>query len=131
MQKTALKHGLVCLLYEKPFKGINGSGKHNNYSLVTSEGENLLNPGDKPEEKDKPVLRAGTLREVPPYPADNLRALRDPGHPAGRELYLQSLLREQGLYPDIWNRGRGKHILHRKEGKAGAVPSGRREGHER
>ena len=48
MKKVADKHGLVCLLHEKPFEGINGSGKHNNWSLVTSDGDNLLNPGSTP-----------------------------------------------------------------------------------
>ncbi|MCI5727523.1 MAG: glutamine synthetase III [Clostridium sp.] len=50
MKKIALKHGLVCLLHEKPFDGVNGSGKHNNWSLSTDLGENLLEPGEKPEE---------------------------------------------------------------------------------
>ena len=49
MQKTAEKHGLVCLLHEKPFAGVNGSGKHNNWSLSTNLGENLLSPGKHPE----------------------------------------------------------------------------------
>ena len=48
MKKVADKHDLVCLLHEKPFEGINGSGKHNNWSLVTSDGDNLLNPGSTP-----------------------------------------------------------------------------------
>lgn len=48
MKKVADKHGLMCLLHEKPFEGINGSGKHNNWSLITSEGDNLLNPGRTP-----------------------------------------------------------------------------------
>ena len=49
MQKVAEKHGLVCLLHEKPFKGVNGSGKHNNWSISTNTGENLLSPGKHPE----------------------------------------------------------------------------------
>lgn len=48
MKKVAEKHGLVCLLHEKPFEGINGSGKHNNWSLITDDGVNLLNPGRTP-----------------------------------------------------------------------------------
>ena len=48
MKKVARRHGLVCLLHEKPFAGLNGSGKHNNWSMSTSEGENLLEPGDTP-----------------------------------------------------------------------------------
>ncbi len=50
MKKVAKKHGLVCLLHEKPFEGVNGSGKHNNWSLSTDTGLNLLDPGDTPEE---------------------------------------------------------------------------------
>ena len=50
MKKIARKHGLVCLLHEKPFAGINGSGKHNNWSLATTEGENLLDPSSKTED---------------------------------------------------------------------------------
>ena len=48
MEKVALKHGLVCLLHEKPFEGVNGSGKHNNWSMSTNDGQNLLDPGDTP-----------------------------------------------------------------------------------
>jgi glutamine synthetase len=48
MQNTARRYGLVCLLHEKPFAGVNGSGKHNNWSMGTDTGQNLLNPGDTP-----------------------------------------------------------------------------------
>ncbi len=48
MKRVALKHGLVCLLHEKPFEGVNGSGKHNNWSMATEEGLNLLDPGKEP-----------------------------------------------------------------------------------
>jgi glutamine synthetase len=50
MKKVALRHGLVCLLHEKPFAGVNGSGKHNNWSLSTNDGQNLLDPGRTPHE---------------------------------------------------------------------------------
>ena len=50
MQKVAAKHGLACLLHEKPFAGVNGSGKHNNWSLTTDTGINLLSPGETPHE---------------------------------------------------------------------------------
>ena len=50
MEKVALKHGLVCLLHEKPFAGVNGSGKHNNWSMATNDGQNLLDPGSTPME---------------------------------------------------------------------------------
>ena len=50
MKKVADRHGMVCLLHEKPFEGVNGSGKHNNYALSTDTGVNLLDPGDTPSE---------------------------------------------------------------------------------
>ena len=50
LKKKADKHGMACLLHEKPFQGVNGSGKHNNWSLVTDDGQNLLEPGDRPHE---------------------------------------------------------------------------------
>ncbi len=56
MQKTAKKHDLVCLLHEKPFHGVNGSGKHNNWSISTNTGINLLEPGDTPYENAQFLL---------------------------------------------------------------------------
>lgn len=56
MQKVATKHGLVCLLHEKPFAGVNGSGKHNNWSISTDTGVNLLSPGDTPYENAQFLL---------------------------------------------------------------------------
>ncbi len=56
MQKVARKHGLVCLLHEKPFAGVNGSGKHNNWSMATDEGANLLSPGETPYENAQFLL---------------------------------------------------------------------------
>ena len=56
MQKVAKKHGLVCLLHEKPFDGVNGSGKHNNWSISTNTGVNLLEPGDTPHENAQFLL---------------------------------------------------------------------------
>ena len=56
MQKVAAKHGLVCLLHEKPFAGVNGSGKHNNWSLTTDGGVNLLSPGETPYENAQFLL---------------------------------------------------------------------------
>lgn len=68
MKKVAQKHGLVCLLHEKPFEGINGSGKHNNWSMSTDDGLNLLNPGDSPENNTlfKLVL-AAVIKSVDDY----------------------------------------------------------------
>ena len=56
MKKTAARHGMVCLLHEKPFKGVNGSGKHDNWSLSTDSGENLLDPGSTPEDNAQFLL---------------------------------------------------------------------------
>ncbi|MBQ5355641.1 MAG: glutamine synthetase III, partial [Clostridia bacterium] len=56
MQKIAKRHDLVCLLHEKPFEGVNGSGKHNNWSIGTSDGVNLLTPGDTPAENAQFLL---------------------------------------------------------------------------
>ena len=56
MQKVAAKHGLVCLLHEKPFAGVNGSGKHNNWSITTDTGVNLLSPGETPYENAQFLL---------------------------------------------------------------------------
>ena len=56
MQKVAAKHGMVCLLHEKPFEGVNGSGKHNNWSLSTDTGVNLLSPGETPYENAQFLL---------------------------------------------------------------------------
>ncbi|QUH28323.1 glutamine synthetase III family protein [Vallitalea guaymasensis] len=56
IQKVAMRHDLVCLLHEKPFAGVNGSGKHNNWSLATDDGINLLNPGKTPEENARFLL---------------------------------------------------------------------------
>ena len=56
MQKVAKRHGLVCLLHEKPFSGVNGSGKHNNWSIATNTGVNLLTPGETPYENAQFLL---------------------------------------------------------------------------
>ncbi len=56
MKKVARRHGLVCLLHEKPFAGVNGSGKHNNWSMSTDKGENLLEPGKTPESNAQFIL---------------------------------------------------------------------------
>jgi glutamine synthetase len=69
MRRTAEKYGLVCLLHEKPFAGINGSGKHNNWSMATDTGENLLNPGDNPHDNAQfLVFCVAVIRAVSKYP---------------------------------------------------------------
>ena len=73
MKKMAEKHGLVCLLHEKPFAGVNGSGKHNNWSISLDSGKNLVNPGETPEENLQFLLIfAAIVRVVDDY-ADLLR----------------------------------------------------------
>ncbi len=68
LRKTADKYGLVCLLHEKPFAGVNGSGKHNNWSMSTDTGENLLNPGDNPHDNAQfLVFTAAVIRAVDKY----------------------------------------------------------------
>ncbi len=68
MQKVAAKHGLVCLLHEKPFAGVNGSGKHNNWSMATDTGINLLSPGDTPHENAQFLLfLAAVIKAVDDY----------------------------------------------------------------
>ena len=74
MKKIAEKHGLVCLLHEKPFAGVNGSGKHNNWSLSTNTGENLLSPGKHPETNYQfQLFLAAVVKAVDEY-QDLLRA---------------------------------------------------------
>ena len=68
MKKVAEKFNLVCLLHEKPFAGVNGSGKHNNWSLITDTGENLLNPGKRPAENTLFLLiLAAIIKAVDEY----------------------------------------------------------------
>ena len=73
MKKVADKHGMVCLLHEKPFEGINGSGKHNNWSMITNTGCNLLDPGKTPAENTQfLVFLTAVIKAVDDY-ADLLR----------------------------------------------------------
>ena len=74
MQKVAVRHDLVCLLHEKPYAGINGSGKHNNWSLSTDDGINLLDPGHTPSENVQFLLFLSALLKAVDTHADILRA---------------------------------------------------------
>jgi len=74
MQKVAEKHGLMCLLHEKPFAGVNGSGKHNNWSIATDTGVNLLSPGESPYENAQFLLFLIAVIEAVDEYADLLRA---------------------------------------------------------
>ena len=81
MKKVADKHGLVCLLHEKPFDGINGSGKHNNWSMITNTGVNLLEPGRTPAENAQfLIFLMAVIKAVDDY-ADLLRiSVASAGH---------------------------------------------------
>ena len=81
MKKVALRHNLVCLLHEKPFAGINGSGKHNNWSMSTDTGKNLLEPGDTPH-SNKQILHvlASILKAVDDYAPLLLMSAAIPGN---------------------------------------------------
>lgn len=73
MKKVAGRHGLTCLLHEKPFAGVNGSGKHNNWSLATDNGVNLLDPGDTPNENIQFLLVLACIIKAVDVHADLLR----------------------------------------------------------
>ena len=73
MKKVAGRHGMTCLLHEKPFAGVNGSGKHNNWSLGTDNGVNLLDPGDTPNENIQFLLVLACILKAVDTHADLLR----------------------------------------------------------
>ena len=73
MKRVATRHGLVCLLHEKPYAGVNGSGKHNNWSIGTDTGENLLDPGDTPNENLQFLLVLSCIMKAVDTHADLLR----------------------------------------------------------
>ncbi len=81
MRKVAKRHGLECLLHEKPFAGVNGSGKHNNWSMVTDTGINLLNPGKKPHENTTFLLFLAAVIKAVDEHAEILRlSASNPGN---------------------------------------------------
>ena len=81
MKKVALRHNLVCLLHEKPFAGINGSGKHNNWSLGTDDGINLLEPGRTPHDNEQFLVFLGAVIKAVDVYADLLRvSASNPGN---------------------------------------------------
>ena len=121
LTKTAEKHGLACLLYEKPFEGINGSGKHNNWSIVTDDGQNLFSPGEKPAENIRFLLfvcafiravdeNAVLLRMSASSAGNDHRLGADEAPPAIISIYLGSYIEQilYGLYLSGGRRGRGR-----------------------
>ena len=99
MKKVALRHGLVCLLHEKPFAGVNGSGKHNNWSLCTDTGSNLLDPGSEPQRNRRFLLmlaammkavdeHAGLLRMSAAVPGNDHRLGANEAPPAVISMFL-------------------------------------------
>jgi glutamine synthetase len=74
MQKVAERHGLACLLHEKPFKGVNGSGKHSNWSITGPDGKNWLSPGDNPHENERFLLILCAVIKAVEENAEMLRA---------------------------------------------------------
>lgn len=105
LKRTALKHGLVCLLHEKPFAGVNGSGKHNNWSMANDKGENLLEPGNTPHQNLRflaclaVVLKAvhdnaAVLRAAIASPGNDHRLGANEAPPAIISAFLGSLLED-------------------------------------
>lgn len=81
LKRVACQHGMKCLLHEKPFAGVNGSGKHNNWSLTTDDGKNLLDPGDTPHENIQFLLVLTCILKAVDEHADLLReSASDPGN---------------------------------------------------
>lgn len=105
MQKVALRHDLVCILHEKPFAGINGSGKHNNWSLSTNDGINLLEPGITPQDNQQFLafccavikavdIHADILRASAATPGNDHRLGANEAPPAIISIFLGELLTE-------------------------------------
>ncbi len=105
LRRKATAHGMKCILHEKPFAGVNGSGKHNNWSLVTDEGKNLLDPGKTPHENTQFLLllscivkavdkHAGLLRESAADAGNDLRLGADEAPPAVISIFLGEQLED-------------------------------------
>lgn len=123
MQKIALRHDLVCLLHEKPFAGINGSGKHNNWSMSTDCGRNLLDPGDTPHDnKQFLLILTAILKAIDDYapllrysaasPGNDDRLGANEAPPAIISVFLGDQLDDVLL--QLSETGDATHSIHRK-----------------
>lgn len=121
MRKTALRHDLVCLLHEKPYAGVNGSGKHNNWSLNAKDGQSLLEPGKTPHEnKQFLIFLCALLQGIDKYP-ELLRAaagsasndLRLGGHEAPPSII--SVFLGDELTDILWNLAKGEKVASREQ----------------
>lgn len=125
MQKVALRHDLVCLLHEKPFAGVNGSGKHNNWSLATDDGINLLEPGKTPHDNEQFLIflsavltavdtHADKLRASAANPGNDLRLGANEAPPAIISIFMGSELTEilESLGSGKKASSHGQHFLH-------------------
>ncbi|MFH1799611.1 MAG: glutamine synthetase III [Candidatus Omnitrophota bacterium] len=124
MQKVALRHDLVCLLHEKPFAGVNGSGKHNNWSLSTDDGQNLLEPGRTPSENEQFLIfvsamimavdrHAAKLRASCGNPGNDLRLGANEAPPAIISIFMGDEFTEilEGIATGKKVASRGQHFV--------------------
>ena len=120
LKRVARKHGLKCLLHEKPFAGVNGSGKHDNWSLTTDEGKNLLEPGKTPHENDQFLLvltcvlkavdeHADILRESAADTGNDHRLGANEAPPAIISVFLGDQLTD--VLEQLINKGEATHSL--------------------
>ena len=128
LKSVAYRHGLQCLLHEKPFDGVNGSGKHNNWSLTTDDGINLLDPGKTPHENIQFLLmltcilkavdrHADLLRESAADVGNDHRLGADEAPPAIISVYLGEQLED--VLAQLVSTGEATHSLHGARLKTG------------
>ena len=128
LKRVAYDHGLQCLLHEKPFDGVNGSGKHNNWSLVTDDGQNLLDPGKTPHENMQFLLvlccilkavdeHADLLRESAADVGNDSRLGANEAPPAIISVYLGDQLAD--VFDQLVSTGEATHSIGRKKMQTG------------
>lgn len=128
LKRVASRHGMKCLLHEKPFAGVNGSGKHNNWSLITDDGKNLLNPGKTPHENNQFLLilacilkavdeHAALLRESAADPGNDHRLGADEAPPAIISVFLGDQLED--VIEQFIDKGEATHSIGRKKLETG------------